>query len=158
RDDLDRFNIRYHNWFLESQLVETDCIEKILKKLRENNTLYQHNDAFYFRSTNFGDEKDRIFIDKQGKYSNFAINVAYHMNKFERGFDIAIDIMGANQEHNMLGVKAALKVLGINPERLIYLPVQVVTLYRESDKLNTILLHQLCEEVGNDAARFFYLM
>src|SRR5262249_52253238 len=121
--------------------------------------------ALWFRSTDFGDEKDRVLQRSNGVYTYFANDFAYHINKFERGFDHAIDIFGADHHGYIPRMQAGLRARGILPKKLTYLLVQFVTLYRQGEQVQMstrsgsfVTLRELRAEVGNDAARFFYVM
>lgn len=165
RDDLGDFGVHYDNWFSERQFVATDVVDKLLEKLTNSGHVYEKDGALWFRSTDFNDEKDRVLVRSNGTRTYFANDVAYHLSKFERGFDIAIDIFGADHHGYVPRVKAAMQASGINPERLQHLLLQFVTLYRGGSQVQMstrsgtfVTLRELREEVGNDAARFFYVM
>lgn len=165
REDLAEFGVQYDNWFSERQFIATDAVAHTIEKLKESGHTYIRDDALWFRSTDFGDEKDRVLVRANGQYTYFAPDLAYHLNKFERGFDIAIDIFGSDHHGYLPRMKAGIEAAGINPERLIMLLVQFVTLYRGGQQAqmstrggNFVTLRELREEVGNDAARFFYVM
>lgn len=165
REDLVEFGINYDNWFSERQFVATGVVDRLLKQFEANGHVYEQDGALWFRSTDFGDEKDRVLVRSNGQRTYFANDVVYHLNKFERGFDIAIDILGADHHGYFPRIRAAIQASGINPERLAHLLVQFVTLYRGSEQVpmstrggNFVTLRELRKEVGNDAARFFYVM
>lgn len=165
REDLAEFGVHYDNWFSERQFVGTDVISKLIEKLRASGYISEKEGAIWFRSTEFGDDKDRVLVRSNGQLTYFANDVAYHLTKFERGFDIAIDIFGADHHGYIPRMKAAMSASGINPERLVHLLVQFVTLYRggEQAQMSTrggtfVTLRELREEVGNDVARYFYVM
>ncbi|MBX3709932.1 MAG: arginine--tRNA ligase [Gammaproteobacteria bacterium] len=165
RNDLAEFGVQYDNWFSERQFVATDVVDKLLEKLKESGHVYHKDHALWFRSTDFGDEKDRVLVRSNGQRTYFANDVAYHLSKFERGFDIVIDIFGADHHGYVSRMKAAMQASGINPERLLHLLLQFVTLYRGGEQVQMstrsgtfVTLRELREEVGNDAARFFYVM
>lgn len=165
REDLEEFGVRYDHWFSERQLVQTNIVDELLKRLRENNHLYEKDGAVWFRAIDFGDEKDRVLVRANGVRTYFANDVAYHLSKFERGFDLSIDIFGADHHGYVPRIRAAMEALGINPERLQALLVQFVMLYRgkEPVQMSTrkgefVTLRELRHEVGNDATRFFYVM
>lgn len=162
RDDLGEFGVQYQQWFSEASLA--DSIDSALKKLDENGHLYEENGAIWFRSTTFGDDKDRVVKRDNGETTYFASDIAYHLNKFERGFDKVINIWGADHHGYIPRVKAALEALGLNPEKLDVRLVQFAILYRGSERVQMstrsgsfVTLRELREEVGNDAARFFYV-
>lgn len=164
-DDLAEFGVRYDNWFSERQFVSTGIIDELLATLEKSGHTYLDNGALWFRSTQFGDEKDRVLVRSNGTRTYFANDVAYHLSKFERGFDLAIDIFGSDHHGYVPRMKAAVEASGIDPERMQYLLVQFVTLYRNGEQVQMstrsgsfITLRELREEVGNDAARYFYVM
>lgn len=165
RNDLSEFNVDYDNWFSEKQFIANGIVDKLLNTLKTNGDLYEREGALWFRSTNYGDEKDRVLVRSNGHRTYFANDVAYHLNKFERGFDLAIDIFGSDHHGYIPRMKAAMEASHINPERLIYLLMQFVMLYRGGQPVQMstrggsfVTLRELRNEVGNDAARFFYVM
>lgn len=165
REDLAEFGVHYDNWFSEREFVATDVVDKLLVKLKDSGHVYEKDGALWFRSTDFDDEKDRVLVRSNGTRTYFANDVAYHLSKFERGFDIAIDIFGADHHGYIPRMKAAMQASGINAERLLHLLLQFVTLYRGGSQVQMstrsgtfVTLRELREEVGNDAARFFYVM
>jgi arginyl-tRNA synthetase len=127
--------------------------------------LYQQDGAWWFKSTEFGDEKDRVVVRDNGQTTYFASDIAYHLNKYQRGFDTVIDIWGSDHHGYIPRVKASLVAMGQDPERLKVLLVQFAVLYRGSEKVamstrsgQFVTLRELREEVGKDAARFFYVL
>lgn len=165
RDDLGGFGVRYDEWFPERSLVESGQVERSVEALRERGHLYERDGALWFRSTEFGDEKDRVLVRENGQATYFASDVAYHVNKLERGFDRVINVWGADHHGYVPRVRAALEALGHDPARLDVLLVQFANLYRGGEKVamstrsgEFVTLRQLRKEVGSDAARFFYVM
>ena len=165
REDLTQFGVDYDQWFSELELNEKGGVDHLIAKLKEAGHCYEREGALWFASTSLGDEKDRVLVRSNGQRTYFANDVAYHCNKFERSFDIAIDILGSDHHGYIQRMKAAVQALGVNPERLIILLVQFVSLYRGGQPAsmstrggNFVTLRELREEVGNDAARFFYVM
>jgi arginyl-tRNA synthetase len=165
RDDLSRFGVHYQQWYSEKSLVESGAVNKCIDRLRESGHLYEKDGAWWFRSTDFGDEKDRVVVRDNGQTTYFASDIAYHLDKVERGFDKVIDIWGADHHGYVPRVKAALAALGVDPGRLDVLLVQFANLYRGGEKVQMstrsgsfVTLRQLRKEVGTDAARFFYVM
>lgn len=165
RSDLAEFGVYYDHWFSEREFVATKAVEKFLQLLKKSGHTYERDQALWFRSTDFGDEKDRVLIRSNGTPTYFVNDAAYHLNKFERGFDLAIDIFGADHHGYVPRMQAAMQASGINPERLIHLLVQFVSLYRGEQQISMstrggsfVSLRELRNEVGNDAARFFYVM
>ena len=165
RQDLSSFGVDYHEWFSERSLfANPDKVSRAIDKLKATDYLYQEKGAWWFKSTEFGDEKDRVVLRDNGTPTYFASDIAYHLNKFEREFDTCIDIWGADHHGYVPRVKAALNALGQDPDRLRVLLVQFAILYRGGEKVpmstrsgEFVKLAELREEVGNDAARFYYV-
>ncbi len=165
RDDLQQFGVVYDEWYSERALAESGAVNKTLNRLRDAGYVYEQDGAQWFRSSAFGDEKDRVVERENGQTTYFASDIAYHLEKFERGFDWVIDIWGADHHGYVPRVKAALQALGENPDRLDVLLVQFAILYRHGERVpmstrsgEFVTLRELRQEVGNDAARFFYVM
>lgn len=165
REDLAAFGVVFDEWFSERSLMESGAIDKAMAKLKDNNYVYEKEGALWFRSTDFGDEKDRVVIRDNGQSTYFASDIAYHLNKFERGFDQCLDVWGADHHGYVPRVKASIKAMGEDQDRLSVLLVQFAVLYRGGQKLQMstrsgqfVTLRELREDVGNDAARFFYVM
>ena len=165
KEDLAEFGVTYHQWFSERSLMDDGSIENALAVLRKNNHLYEKDGAIWFKSSELGDEKDRVVIRDNGHYTYFASDIAYHWNKLERGFDVLIDIWGADHHGYIARVKAALTALGADENKLHVLLVQFATLWRGEEKVQMstrsgdfVTLRELRSEVGRDAARFFYVM
>ena len=165
RDDLSLFGIDYQEWYSERSLTESGAVNKVVDRLREAGYLYEKNGAWWFRSTDFGDEKDRVVVRDNGQTTYFASDIAYHMDKLERGFDRVIDVWGADHHGYVPRMKAALEAMGGDASRLDVLLVQFAILYRGGEKAQMstrsgefITLRELRKEVGRDAARFFYVM
>ncbi|HZR02529.1 MAG TPA: arginine--tRNA ligase [Burkholderiales bacterium] len=165
RNDLQEFGVSFDNWFSEHSLFVGGHVERALEKLERSGHVYIQDGAKWFRSTSFGDEKDRVVQRENGQYTYFASDIAYHLNKFERGFDRVIDVWGADHHGYIARVKGALVALGIDAERLTVALVQFAVLYRGGKKASMstrsgdfVTLRELRQEVGNDAARFFYVL
>jgi arginyl-tRNA synthetase len=165
RNDLTEFGVCFDTWFSERTLHESGMIERALEQLRKHGHLYTQDGAHWFRSTAFGDEKDRVVQRENGLYTYFAADIAYHLNKFERGFHRVIDVWGADHHGYIPRVKGALAAAGIDAERLVVALVQFAVLYRNGQKASMstrageyVTLRDLRAEVGNDAARFFYVL
>jgi arginyl-tRNA synthetase len=165
RNDLMEFGVHYDCWFSEQSLYDNGLLDNAIKKLRGAGQLYQQDGALWFRSSHFGDEKDRVLQRENGLYTYFAPDVAYHLNKFERGFDHVIDVWGPDHHGYIARVRAAIEALGIDPARFEVIVSQLVKLYRDGKlvKLSTrageyVTLRELRREVGDDAARFFYVL
>ncbi len=165
RQDLAEFGVEYEEWFSERGLDESKAVERALDKLRAGGHLYEKDGATWFASSQFGDEKDRVVVRENGQMTYFASDIAYHMDKLERGFGQLINIWGADHHGYIPRVKAAIQALGGDPAKLDVLLVQFAVLYRGDEKVQMstrsgefVTLRQLRNEVGKDAARFFYVM
>jgi len=165
RDDLADFGSDYDEWFSERSLVESGAVEKAIEHLKSENVLYEKDGAWWFKSTDYGDEKDRVVVRDNGQTTYFASDIAYHLNKLQRGFDEVIDIWGSDHHGYIPRVKASLTAMKQDENRLKVLLVQFAVLYRGKEKVamstrsgQFVTLRQLRDEVGKDAARFFYVM
>lgn len=165
REDLAAFGVRFDTWFSEASLTEGARIDEALAALEAAGHLYEADGARWFRSSVFGDEKDRVVVRENGAKTYFASDIAYHQDKFARGFDVVLDVWGADHHGYIPRVRAALEALGIEPGRLEVMLVQFATLLRGGEKVSMstrsgefVTLRELVEEVGVDAARFFYVM
>jgi len=165
RGDLKQFGVVFEEWFSERTLMHSGAVERAVAHLRKAGYLYEKEGAWWFRSTDFGDEKDRVVIRENGLPTYFASDIAYHANKKERGFDRIIDIWGADHHGYIARVKAAMAALGKDPADLTVLLVQFANLYRGGELVpmstrsgDFVTLRELRQEVGTDAARFFYIM
>lgn len=169
RQDLKEFGVEYDEWFSERSLTENHAVDTALKTLKENDHLYTQADSdqpntLWFRSTAFGDDKDRVVQRENGQGTYFASDIAYHREKFQRGFDQVINIWGADHHGYVTRVKASLSALNIDPDKLTVRLVQFAILYRGKERVQMstrsgsfVTLRELRNEVGNDAARFFYV-
>ena len=165
RDDLREFGVVYDEWYSERTLAECGAVNRTINRLRDAGYVYEQDGALWFRSSAFGDEKDRVVERENGQTTYFASDIAYHLDKFERGFDRVIDVWGADHHGYVPRVKAALRAMGENPDKLDVLLVQFAILYRNGERVQMstrsgefVTLRELRQEVGNDAARFFYVM
>lgn len=165
KSDLEEFGVRYNEWFPESQLLDNGWLKEGIDLLKQHGHTYEKEGALWFNATKFGDEKDRVLIRKNGQSTYFASDVAYHAYKYEQGYDQIIDVFGADHHGYIARLKAFLQGLGDDPEKLTILLVQFAVLYRGTEKVSMstrsgefVTLRELREEVGNDAARFFYIM
>jgi arginyl-tRNA synthetase len=165
RVDLKAFGVFFDRWFSERSLSDEGLIEQAITRLEDNGHLYREGGALWFRSTTFGDEKDRVVKRDNGQTTYFASDIAYHMNKFDRGFGKVINIWGADHHGYIARVKASLAALGYQPEDLEIELVQFANLFENGEKVSMstrsgefVTLRQLREDVGLDAARFFYVM
>ena len=165
RSDLAEFGVAFDRWFSEQSLYDKGQIERAVMTLEQKGHTYVEGGALWFRSEAFGDEKNRVIRRENGQYTYFASDIAYHLDKFERGFDIAIDVWGADHHGYISRVKGSIAALGLDPARLDVALVQFAVLYRGGQKVSMstragefVTLRELRREVGNDAARFFYVM
>jgi arginyl-tRNA synthetase len=165
RADLTSFGVEYQTWYSERSLIDSGAVQRAIDDLKEGDFLYQDGDAWWFRSSNFGDEKDRVVLRANGNHTYFATDIAYHRDKVARGFDHVINIWGADHHGYIKRVKASLSALGIDQASLTVLLVQFAILYRGGEKVSMstrsgdfVTLRELCEDVGRDAARFFYAL
>jgi len=165
REDLRAFGVTFDEWFSERKLTETDVVDRMIERMQKNNLVYEKDGALWFRATDLDDEKDRVLQRANGQRTYFANDLAYHINKFERGFDLAIDIFGSDHHGYIPRMRAGLQANGIQPDKLTYLLMQFVHLFRGGAQVQMstrsgsfVTLRELREEVGNDVARYFYVM
>jgi arginyl-tRNA synthetase len=163
--DLLLFGVEFDLWFSEKELEDSGAINRAIARLEKNGHLYKQGGATWFRASELGDEKDRVVIRENGRTTYFASDIAYFLNKMERGFEKAIYIFGADHHGYIARMRAAAMGLGEDPDRLEILLLQFAVLFREGKKVamstrsgEFITLRELREEVGSDAARFFYVM
>ncbi|MCH8158572.1 MAG: arginine--tRNA ligase [Proteobacteria bacterium] len=163
-DDLKEFGVTFDNWYSEQSLAKSGRIDEALTVLEKRGILYKKDGATWFRATDYGDEKDRVVVRENGAKTYFASDIAYHFDKRERGFDYLIDILGADHHGYMARVRAGLDAMGYESDDMEIELVQFVTLYRGGKKMQMSTrsgefdtLRQLRAEVGNDAARFYYV-
>lgn len=165
RDDLAEFGVEFDRWFSERSLSDDGRIDEALAVLKDRNMLYEKDGATWFRAADHGDEKDRVVVRDNGVKTYFASDIAYHYDKRRRGHDVLLDVLGADHHGYVARVRAGLEAMGYAGDSLEVKFIQFVNLYRDGEKqaMSTrsgefITLRQLREEVGNDAARFFYVM
>ncbi|NND55086.1 MAG: arginine--tRNA ligase [Gammaproteobacteria bacterium] len=165
RADLIEFGVEYDEWFSENSLTSTGDVQTALDLLAKNNVTYEQNGAIWFRATDYGDEKDRVVVRDNGRTTYFASDIAYHLNKRKRGFDKLVNVWGADHHGYVPRVEAGMTAMGEPKECLHVELVQFVALYRGGEKAQMstrsgefITLRQLREDVGNDAARLFFVM
>lgn len=163
--DLLDFGVNFDVWFSEKELEDSGAIKHAIARLEENGHLYEKDGATWFRASALGDEKDRVIVRENGRTTYFASDIAYFLNKMERGFEKALYIFGADHHGYIARLRAAALGLGEDPDRLEILLVQFAVLFRNGEKISMstrsgqfITLRELREEVGSDAARFFYVM
>ncbi len=162
--DLAHFNVQYDNWFSERTL-HPDAVQAACKVLQERGKIYEKDGALWLKSTDYGDDKDRVVIRDNGVPTYLAADIAYHKNKYDRGFKSLINIWGADHHGYVARVKAAIAALGYDPSKLEVLLLQMVSLFRDGKPVKmskrtgqAITLNELIEEVGTDAARYFFIM
>ncbi len=161
KKDLARLGIVFDNWVSQKKLIDQGKVEAAFRILEDKGLLYEKEDALWFSSTRFGDDKDRVLRKADGTLTYFASDIAYHENKLERKFDLLINLWGPDHHGYIQRVKAAVRALGLDDKRLAILIIQLVTLTSKEKmskrKGTAILLSELEQEVGKDAARFYYL-
>ena len=165
RKDLEDFNVHFDCWTHETKVATKDAISAILDLLREKGFLYEKDSALWFRSTDFGDDKDRVVRKSDGSYTYLLPDIVYHKNKYDRGFETIINLWGPDHHGYVPRIKAAAQALGKDPDSLKVLIVQLATIYRDGKPVSMstrrgefISLREVIDEVGVDAARFFFLM
>ncbi|MGB1883970.1 MAG: arginine--tRNA ligase [Gammaproteobacteria bacterium] len=165
QEDLAAFEVHYDEWYSERSLAENGLIEDAVSTLDERGQIYTREGAKWFRSASFDDEKDRVVIRENGQSTYFASDIAYHYDKYQRGFDHIINIWGADHHGYVPRVEAAVTALGQNSGQLEIVLVQFASLIRDGEKVSMstrsgefVTLKELVDEVGCDAARFFYVM
>jgi len=165
QDDLSEFGANFDQWFSEKSLVTSGEIDQAIATLEERGHLFEQDGALWFRSTDFGDDKDRVVRRDNGETTYFASDIAYIANKFSRGFDRIIYVWGADHHGYIVRIKAATEALGFDPERLTIRLVQFAILYKEGERLQMstrsgsfVTLRELRDDVGRDACRYFYVM
>ncbi len=163
--DLGEFGVNYDRWYSEQSLIDSGAINQAIERLTEAGHMYEKEGAIWFKATAFGDDKDRVAVRDNGQTTYFASDIAYHMEKLDRGFDRVIDIFGADHHGYTTRVKASMKALGANTDQIDIPLVQFAILYRGGERVQMstrsgsfVTLRELRDEVGNDAARFFYVM
>ena len=165
KNDLAEFGVVFEKWFSEQSLIDSGLSESCISKLKDSKNLYEKDRALWFKTTNYGDEKDRVVVRDNGNHTYFASDIAYHLEKLDRGYDKIINVWGADHHGYIPRVKASIEALGHNSDKLEILLVQFANLYRGGSKVQMstrsgsfVTLEDLRAEVGNDAARFFYIL
>ena len=165
KDDLHLFGVDYEQWYSEKSLFDNGKVDQAIEKLKQSQHVYEKNGALWFASSKLGDEKDRVVVRENGQPTYFASDIAYHADKYSRDYTHIINIWGADHHGYIARVRAALKALGLDDNKLDILLVQFANLYRGKEKLQMstrsgefVTLRALRKEVGADAARFFYVM
>jgi len=165
RDDLAKFGIHFDNWTSEKSLFQDGKVDKVVHELQRRGMVYEQDQALWFASSRMGDEKDRVVVRSNGVKTYFASDIAYHKDKHDRGFDLMIDVWGADHHGYVPRIRAALKSLGIDDSSFSVVLVQLVSLLRDGQPVamstragQFVTLREVVDEVGKDAARFFFLM
>lgn len=162
--DLQDFHVAFDNWFSERSLYKDGQIPEAIKKLEEGNYIYEKEGATWFKSTDFGDDKDRVIIKQDGSYTYLTPDIAYHKNKLDRGFDKIINVWGSDHHGYVARMQAAIQALGYPAGKLDVKIIQMVNLFEGGEKVRmskrtgkAVSLRELMEEVGVDAARYFFV-
>ena len=165
KTDLANFRVQFDHWFSETTLYGSGKIESALGKLRENGHVFEEDGATWFRSTTFGDDKDRVLIKKDGSFTYILPDIAYHEDKIQRGFDKLINIWGADHHGYIPRMQAAIEALGYKKDTLEVIVAQMVQLYKDGERMvmskrtgKAVTLRELVEDVGLDAVRYFFVM
>lgn len=165
REDLNSFGIEFQSWFSEASLLESKSVEQVLDELKSRDLLFEQEGAWWFRSSVFGDEKDRVVKKQDGEYTYLASDIAYHRDKLRRGYDLLIDVWGADHHGYIPRMQAVMQAYGYPKERLHVVLVQLVKLLRAGVEVKMskrtgsfVTMREVIDEVGADAAKFFFLM
>ena len=165
KTDLENFRVPFDNWFSESTLYGSGKIENAMNKLQENGHIFEEDGATWFRSTTFGDDKDRVLIKNDGSFTYITPDIAYHEDKIQRGFDKLINIWGADHHGYIPRMMAAIEALGYGKDKLEVIVAQMVHLYKDGERMmmskrtgKAVTLRELVEDVGLDAVRYFFVM
>jgi arginyl-tRNA synthetase len=165
RDDLRSFGIEFASWFSEASLLSSHTVEQVLDELKSRQLLFEQDGAWWFRSTAFGDEKDRVVKKQDGEYTYLASDIAYHRDKLQRGYDLLVDVWGADHHGYIPRMQAVMQAYGHPKERLQVVLVQLVKLLRAGEEVKMskrtgefITMREVIDEVGADAAKFYFLM
>ncbi|HXH86863.1 MAG TPA: arginine--tRNA ligase [Nitrospira sp.] len=165
RDDLKSFGIEFQSWFSEASLLTSHAVDRVLDELKSRNLLFEQQGAWWFRSSTFGDEKDRVVKKQDGEYTYLASDIAYHWDKLQRGYDVLIDVWGADHHGYIPRMQAVMQAYGHPKDRLQVILVQLVKLLRAGVEVKMskrtgefITMREVIDEVGADAAKFYFLM
>ncbi|HEU5141027.1 MAG TPA: arginine--tRNA ligase [Bacillales bacterium] len=165
KEDLNDYRVAFDNWFTEQSLHDSGAIEKTLNLLKDRGETYEKDGATWFESTKYGDDKDRVLVKSDGKYTYLMPDIAYHLNKFQRGFDKLIDLLGPDHHGYISRMKAAVEALGYNRDQLNIHIYQNVNLFQNGERVRmskrtgkAVTLRELMEEIGVDAMRYFFAM
>ncbi len=164
KKDLENFGVSFDSWIRESEFIEKKEVEKVIEFLKEKGLIYEKDGSLCFKSSLFGDDKDRVIVKRDGSFTYLATDLAYHKYKIERGYQIIINIVGPDHHGYIPRLKAGVASLDFDLENFIVLIVQLTTLYRGKEKLSMstrkgqfITLKELIKEIGPDASKFFFL-
>ncbi|WP_455388029.1 arginine--tRNA ligase [Petrachloros mirabilis] len=165
RDDLKSFGIEFQSWFSEASLLTSHAVDRVLDELKSRKLLFEQEGAWWFRSSTFGDEKDRVVRKQDGEYTYLASDIAYHWDKLQRGYDVLIDVWGADHHGYIPRMQAVMQAYGHQKDRLQVILVQLVKLLRAGVEVKMskrtgefITMREVIDEVGADAAKFYFLM
>jgi arginyl-tRNA synthetase len=165
KKDLGDFRVHFDNWFSERSLYEDNKIEPVLEYLKNKGEVYEKDGALWLKTSEYGDDKDRVLVKSDGSYTYFTPDIAYHKNKLDRGFEQLIDVLGADHHGYVPRLKAAIQSLGYNPDQLTVQIIQLVNLFKDGEKVKmskrtgkAVTMRELMEDVGVDAARYFFAM
>ncbi|OPH49000.1 arginine--tRNA ligase [Paenibacillus ferrarius] len=163
--DLGRFGVHFDNWFSETSIYEDNLIPPVLQELRDNGHIYEEEGATWLNTTPLGDDKNRVLIKNDGSFTYLTPDIAYHRNKFGRGFERLINIWGADHHGYIPRMKAAMTALGFESDRLVVLIAQMVSLFQNGEKVKmskrtgkAVTMEDLMDEVGVDPIRYFFAM
>lgn len=163
--DLERFRVPFDSWFSETSLYENGEVLKVLNELRDRNEIYEEEGATWLNTTKYGDDKNRVLIKNDGTYTYLTPDIAYHRDKYARGYDTIINIWGADHHGYIPRMKAAMEALGNDPDKLKVLIAQMVSLFQNGEKVKmskrtgkAVTMEDLMDEVGVDAIRYFFTM
>ncbi|OQY09029.1 MAG: arginine--tRNA ligase [Desulfobacteraceae bacterium 4572_187] len=164
RQDLDFFGVKFDVWFSEQSLYDSGVVDLVINDFKKKKIIYEKDGALWFKTSDFGDEKDRVVVKKNGEKTYFASDIAYHQDKYERGFDLAIDVWGADHHGYIPRMTASVEAFGLNRNQFQVILVQLVNLLRGGEPVamstragEFITLKDVISEVGRDAARFIFL-
>ncbi|CAM3294092.1 arginine--tRNA ligase [Sporolactobacillus spathodeae] len=165
KKDLADFGVSFDVWYSERSLYETGKVEAALNLLKDKGETYEKDNALWLKTEQYGDDKDRVLVKSDGSYTYFTPDISYHKDKFERGFDELIDVLGADHHGYVPRMKAAMQALGYNPDQLIVQIIQLVNLFKDGEKVKmskrtgkAVTMRELMDDVGVDAARYFFAM
>lgn len=165
KEDLKLFGLEFQSWFSEASLLESKSVERVLDELKTRQLLFEQEGAWWFRSSTFGDEKDRVVKKQDGEYTYLASDIAYHRDKLQRGYDVLVDVWGADHHGYIPRMQAVMQAFGHPKDRLQVILVQLVKLLRAGVEVKMskrtgefITMREVIDEVGSDAAKFYFLM